>query len=79
MNNLKTTVTRTEFITLYAERFKPLLGEGDISEDGIRYGDLRMLALPCACGDDACQGWAMISEELADMHLQFYAPQEGAA
>jgi len=33
-----------------------------------------MLALPCACGDDGCEGWAMVSANGVDHHLQFNAP-----
>jgi hypothetical protein len=32
------------------------------------------VALPCVCGEDGCQGWAMLSAEQVLHHLQFNAP-----
>jgi hypothetical protein len=32
-------------------------------------------AVPCACGEDICEGWAMISDEEIEHHLQFHYPK----
>lgn len=36
-----------------------------------------MVALPCACGDDECQGWAMVRNdpEMIAIHMELYAPE----
>jgi hypothetical protein len=34
-----------------------------------------LVALPCACGDETCEGWAMLSAEHVTHHLQFNAPE----
>jgi hypothetical protein len=33
-----------------------------------------VLALPCACGDASCDGWAMVPEDLVATHMELYAP-----
>lgn len=67
-------MTRTEFIEAYAKASKvdghpyALLGFLDI------HGHTRV-ALPCDCCQESCPGWAMISAEHVDHHLQFNAPE----
>lgn len=69
-------MTRTEFIKAYAERSKlssdyALLGFLEI-------GEKTMIALPCGCAEEGCEGWAMLGVEHIDHHLQFYAPDKMA-
>jgi hypothetical protein len=67
-------MTRAEFIKAYAKRSGvnhhpyALLGFLDC-------GGRVLIALPCACGDEGCEGWAMMSAEHVDHHLQFRAPE----
>lgn len=32
----------------------------------------RRVALPCRCGEEGCEGWAMVSIELQDEHNRLY-------
>jgi len=64
----KREVSRQEFIESYgvpSQYKKPW---------GIKVGGNERYALPCACGAEACDGWAMVSAELASDHLMFYGP-----
>ena len=66
-------MTRTEFIKGYAAR-------SDLSDKWaalgfIQIGDRVTIALPCACGEDRCEGWAMVGGENVLHHLQFNAPE----
>lgn len=68
-------MTRAEFIAAYAARSGPNV---EITEDGIRVGSRRRVALRCACGEEACQGWAMVNDDpeaIAD-HMALYAPRD---
>jgi hypothetical protein len=61
-------MTREEFVRGYMERS----GITDYRLDGERvYEDdeYYMLALPCKCGEDECQGWAMIPPSSREWHL----------
>lgn len=66
-------MSRTEFIKRYAER------SGVSSEWAvlgfIEAGNRIKIALPCACGDDGCEGWAMVSPDSVLSHLELYAPE----
>lgn len=67
-------MTRTEFIQGYAER-----SGLDASFAGIGLlpvGSKTLVALPCACGEDDCPGWAMLSADSIDSHMRFSAPDE---
>lgn len=35
-----------------------------------------LIALPCGCEQDACEGWAMVSPSSVNTHLKLYAPNE---
>lgn len=70
-------MTRTEFVRAYAQRSGlsdkwAILGYVDL--DG-----KVLIALPCACDDKECEGWAMMSAEHVDHHLRTYAPDALAA
>jgi hypothetical protein len=73
-------MTRDEFIDGYVSRSnKNYLGL-ERTPDGYRWGhgpNQRKVALPCACGDDKCQGWAMVSvdPEMLEDHMLLYAPR----
>src|SRR4029077_12503361 len=44
---------------------------------GLRIGKRSRVALPCACGEESCRGWAMINDDPADIadHNRFYGRQ----
>ncbi len=57
---------RGEFIEDYMLRSD--LSPSCRTEDGIRVGQRRLIALPCTCGEDLCSGWAMVSPDLRKFH-----------
>ncbi len=68
-------MTRDEFIDGYMERSK--IPASWRSGDGyVLEGHPGYVALPCACGEDGCNGWAMVRNEqfYIDTHNQFHAP-----
>jgi len=66
-------MTRAEFVRAYAARSKasPEFAEIGIIDFGLR----TMVALPCDCGEDGCEGWAMVSPSSLLDHLFFRAPE----
>lgn len=67
-------MTRTEFMKAYAKR-------SELSDEwallGFVEADKRiMVATPCACGEQGCEGWAMLSPENISHHLAFQAPEK---
>lgn len=69
-------LTRDEFIERYLIRSDLPLSykvDGGFDFDGRRY-----LALPCACGDDMCEGWAKVRDDPEEIatHMRLYAPLE---
>lgn len=69
-------MTREDFINAYATRSgltSKAAGIGLLSS-GDRDG--RMIALPCACGGEDCEGWAMVGIEQVLHHLFFDAPED---
>jgi hypothetical protein len=68
-------MTRAEFIAGYVER-SGLRKEATILGDGFIVAGRKFLALPCACGEDVCQGWAKVSNTAEDIedHMRLYAP-----
>ena len=71
-------MTRDEFIDGYLAR-SGLGEEATRLPTGYAIGDLVTYALPCACGDDVCGGWAMVSAESVGVHFELYAPAEDRA
>lgn len=67
-------MTRTEFVRAYAQR-------SDLSEEWAKLGYIDvgsghiLIALPCACTDEICEGWVMLFAEHVDHHLRFDAPE----
>ena len=68
-------MSRTEFVRRYAKN-------SGISDEWAILGliaptrESRMIALPCDCGEDGCEGWAMLGIESVLHHLQFCAPDD---
>lgn len=72
-------MTRTEFIEAYAKR-------SEVAPEGASLGFLRvpgesinnsLIAMPCACDSEKCEGWGMISSMMQlDHHMRFHAPEE---
>ena len=67
-------MTRTQFIRAYAERSG--LSHKWAELGFIEVGDRKVLALPCGCEDESCDGWAMVTAEGVLDHLFLYAPDE---
>ncbi len=64
-------MTREEFISGFVER----TGSGArAGRNGMFLGG-RWFALPCACGQDGCEGWAMVMAEMVHDHLCRDAPE----
>lgn len=71
-------MTKQEFIQGYAERSGLTK---HICEEGIDIpGAGRLVARPCACGEESCGGWAMLhdSPEILSIHEQLYSPEARA-
>jgi hypothetical protein len=69
-------MTREEFIREYAAGSDFLAPYASLGFIDFGYSQRMIkLALPCACGEDGCKGWAMISPDCVDSHLQLYAPE----
>lgn len=61
-------MTRDEFIDGYVERSGIVhlrTPTGFALDDGAH----RQVALPCRCGEEECDGWAMVGYERAPWHL----------
>lgn len=61
-------MTKEEFEKGYCER----------SGITIEFYNKYKVTLPCACGEEDCEGWAAMSNdpELIKWHMQFYAPKK---
>lgn len=70
-------MTRAEFIDAYIERSASNNRRLTRTENGFRTeSGWERIALPCACGEDECEGWAMVTNEpemVAD-HMQLHTP-----
>jgi hypothetical protein len=65
-------VSRTEFVRRYANRSNL---PDEWAELGlIEFAGHKLIALPCGCGEEGCEGWAMVSAEGVLHHLFFCAP-----
>lgn len=67
-------MTRREFIIGYAARSG--LSDKWANLGFIQTGGLYQLAMPCACGQEGCEGWGMVGPSSVDSHLRLYAPDE---
>jgi len=66
-------LSRAEFVRAYAARSGlsdkyAVLGILDVA------GTV-LVALPCACDDEGCEGWAMLGASNVNSHLELYAPE----
>lgn len=66
-------MTRKEFIEAYAARSGITASFASLGILDI--GRAVQVALPCACGEAGCEGWAMVSTENLDHHMLFDAPE----
>jgi hypothetical protein len=73
-------LSRDEFIEGYMAR-SAAAGAFDAREvertpDGFKIDGWERIALPCACGEDECEGWAMLTNEPDQVrtHTELYAP-----
>lgn len=61
-------MTKEEFIAGYCER------------SGVKWEEISVMqvALPCDCGDEGCNGWAMVSNNQSSIlaHMELYAPRD---
>lgn len=67
-------MTRAEFVRFYAKN----CGQSDKwAELGIIDfgGGVIRVALPCACDNEVCSGWVMVTGETLLHHLEFDAPE----
>jgi hypothetical protein len=65
---------RENFVKAYA---RASCIDTDFAKIGmISFGEHARIALPCACGEPSCVGWAMLSVEHVLHHLQFDAPEK---
>ena len=67
-------MNRTDFIRSYAAR-------SNLSDEWavlgfIEVGDRYLIALPCGCADETCEGWAMLPPSGVLDHFQMYAPEK---
>jgi len=60
-------MTQSEFIRNYCQK-------SDTSEK--KLNELGLFAVPYDCGNEDCDGWAMISRENAKTHLNLYVSEE---
>lgn len=66
-------MTRTEFVKAYADRSG--LSDKWAGLGIVDVGGSAMAALPCGCGDETCEGWAMVTANSIIHHLEFCAPE----
>ena len=64
-------MTKEEFIDAYCKR-------SNVSWESLSQW---RVPLPCACGEDECDGWAMVinKPEMIEDHMELYAPVATAA
>lgn len=67
-------MTREEFTRAFAKR----CGVSDqwAALGFIEAASRTKIAMPCACEYSGCEGWAMLSIEFIDHHLEFNAPKK---
>lgn len=70
-------MTREEFIRAYADRSGLPAEAAQFAAVGLLdVGGTTQTALPCACGDYRCEGWAILSASAVVAHLELYAPND---
>jgi len=75
-------MTKDEFIDHYLKNVSPGFGRPRFSRtaNGIETAGDRRVAMPCACGETGCDGWAMVPDdpEQIEMHNRLYGPSPPA-
>jgi hypothetical protein len=66
-------MTRTEFLKGYAERSG--MSARWAALGFIELDEWKLIAVPCECGEEGCEGWAVYSPERILDYLQMYAPE----
>lgn len=66
-------MTREEFVKGYAKRSNKSAEWAPLGF--MQGGSMVFIALPCACGEEGCEGWAMVSNEHVLDHLFFRVPE----
>lgn len=66
-------ISRKEFVSGYARR--SVLNEMWASSGFVCVDGDVLIALPCGCGEEDCQGWAMVSGSEVLRHLDLNAPE----
>jgi hypothetical protein len=68
-------MSRDEFIDGYMRRSG--MEPKRRTADGFRVGDRGLVAVPCDCGDEMCQGWAMVRDDPDEIeeYAAFYGPR----
>lgn len=56
-------LTQTEFIKKYCEKSKI---------DEKKLNNLELFAIPCDCSEKYCEGWAMVTRETVQFHIDLY-------
>lgn len=68
-------MTRDEFIDGYMKRSE--VSPDCRTEKGFEQEGWKHIALSCACGDESCHGWAMVTDSPEGISGQmFYAPED---
>jgi hypothetical protein len=67
-------MTRAEYIAAWATRSGLSFEWADLGFVDCGHGRVRV-ALPCACGDENCEGWAMVPADGVLDHLEHRAPE----
>jgi hypothetical protein len=69
-------MTREEFIEDYAANSGLEVQVKSAKLGLVDFGGAPLIAMPCACGECGCRGWAMVFPDMILHHLQFQAPAE---
>ena len=68
-------MTREEFIMEWAANSNVSAAYAKLGFVDLGHGTIKV-ALPCACGESDCEGWAICSPEMVSHQLEFNAPEE---
>jgi hypothetical protein len=68
-------MTRDEFIDRWHANMVRQTGGLTREPYGVLWEGQKFFALPCACGEEGCEGWAMVPDILVETHNLFSAPR----
>lgn len=66
-------MSREEFIAGYCDRSG--IAPERRTATGFRIGERERVAVPCACEEEGCEGWAMVAAAEATEYAAFYGPK----